>query len=334
MADLVLFEEIALEVSRTGAVTAEDIVAIRRNVYPDETVSRLEAEGIYSIERVRRVGNREWTSFFIEVMSDHLINIPPVGYLSEDNAAWLETQVKRRKAPSMDGDVALVAAIIERAREVPPTFQAFGLRLVKEAVLYGDGPDGHGREHGAGRVTAPDVALLQRILWGAGREGQLAISREEAETLFAIADATTGAANEREFEDLFARAIGNYLMGATGRDVPPRETALRWETEGPYKANAVGMLGRVFEARFARGAVFERPRTLMEDVEAHRGEANLAREIASLKAEAIIPEKASWLVERINRNGMITPAEKALVRFVAREGGATNPLLKDLVARA
>ncbi|MFX8278006.1 hypothetical protein ABTL45_19260, partial [Acinetobacter baumannii] len=83
-------------------------------------------------------------------------------------------------------------------------------------------------------------------------EGLLAVSREEAEALFAIADATTGADNVADFENLFARAIGNYLLGATGRSVPPRDVALKWQTEAPYKADVVKAVGNVMGVVFGR----------------------------------------------------------------------------------
>lgn len=329
-------EEIAHRVAQTGRIGSEEIVAIRKVVYPDMAISTAEAEGIFAIERARREASIYWSSFFIEVITDYVLNQqPPVGYLSDANAAWLEAQVKARKQPSMDGDVALITSIIERATEVPPSFSAFALRLAKDAVVYGDGVDGQGREHGAGKISHADVELLQRILWGAGSEGQLAISREEAEALFAIADATTGADNIPEFDEFFARAIGNYLVGATGRDVPSRQEALEWSTRGDYKMNVLGAFSRMFDITLQDIkdglAMRSGDDEVTEASEAEHGSRNAAREALASANAVMSPEKTGWLVDRITRNGLTSGPERALLRFVAREAGALSPELKVIL---
>lgn len=336
--DLHNLSDIARRVSASGRIGPDEVQAVRRTVYAgDATVSQTEAEAIYAIERARRAHAPDWTALFVEIMSDYVVNQAlPAGYVSEANAAWIMSEVRRRKEPTLDGDVALVTALVERAREVPPTFSAFALALVKDAVIYGDGPDAKGREHAAGRVTDADVEMLHRILWGAGSEGLLAVSREEAEALFSIADATTGADNTPAFEDLFARAIGNYLIGATGRKVPPRDQALRWETGSDYKTSVLGMLGTVlssahqsFDGDFARDTL-RNVGSLIEDVEIEQATQNAARETEISVASVLAPEKAGWVVDRIDRNGVMNGPERALIAFIAREAEALGPEMRGL----
>jgi predicted anti-sigma-YlaC factor YlaD len=313
-------QAIAAAVAATGQIGADHVAAVRRAVYGgDCTVSAVEAEALFDIERARRAPHREWSDLFVEALSDYALNqVAPAGYLSEDNSAWIEAQIKRRKEPSMDGDLALVAQLIEQAREVPPSFSAFALRLAKDAVLYGDGPDARGRMHAHGRVTDADVAMLQRILWGAGSEGLLAISREEAEALFAIADATTGADNVATFDDLFAKAIGNYLIGATGRAVPDRETALRWDDAGSYKADAVAMMRKMLSSAPDFAGALREP-TLAQSIADEHAQRNMLRDVEIEIAAILTPDKASWLHERIARNGVTNGPEKALLAFIERE---------------
>jgi hypothetical protein len=322
-----------------GKVEPADALAIRRAIYShDGRVDRSEAEALFGIEHARRGYCAEWSQIFVEALTDYTIKQePPEGYLSDANAAWIMAQIKRRKEPSTDGDLALVANLIENSREVPAAFSAFALRLVKETVIYGDGPDAMGRPHGAGRVTEADAAMLRRILWGAGSEGLLAVSREEAEALVAIADATTGADNVSDFDDLFARAIGNYLIGATGRPVPKREDALRWETSAEYKTDVVAALSRVLSSApqaLDPGFMLDtlrNARTLSEDVEAEHERRNHARDIAIDVAAIMTPEKAGWLLEHVNKNGLMNEPEKALVRFIAREAESLDPSLNTLI---
>ncbi len=325
-------------VAASGTVTATDVLALRRTIFADGVVSKTEADALFEIERSRKSHTPEWSMFFVEALADFLLNQdPPAGYISLENATWIEAQVKRRKQPSTDGDLALVTNIIERAREVPASFAAFALQLAKDAVIYGDGPDAQGRAHAHGKVTEADVVMLQRILWGAGSEGLLAISREEAEALFAIADATTGADNDPAFDELFAKAIGNYLLGATGRAVPPREVSLRWETEPSHKADIVGVLSQMF-TRPMKGlggmvAAARHASTLAQEVELEHAMRNVARDVDTEFNAILTPEKAAWLDERIARNGTTNGPERALLRFVERESAQLDPSLEAVIAK-
>jgi hypothetical protein len=320
MGEINTLEQVAMRLATSGDVAAGDVLAVRRAVYGgDCLVSRAEAEGVYAIERARTAYNRDWSDFFVEAMTDFVLNQEqPSGYLTEENAAWLQGQIMSRKQPSMDGDMAVVANLIERARDVPPSFSAFALRLAKDAAIYGDGADAKGAAHVSGRVDAADVAMLQRILWGAGSEGQLAVSREEAEALFAIADATTGADNVPAFDDLFAKAIGNYLIGATGRGVPDRNTALRFDNAGSYKGDMVAVMRQMLtSAPDFPGAL--RERTLGQYVEDEHAHRNMVRDVEIEVAAILTPAKAEWLNERIARNGVTNGPEKALLAFIERE---------------
>lgn len=325
-----MFESIAARAAATGMIEPSDVQAIRRAVYSgDGQISLAVAEAMFAVDRGRRAHNPAWSELFVEVLADFSLNQqPPSGYLSEENAGWIEAQVMRRKEPATDTDVALLARIIETAREVPPSFSAFALRVVKEAVLYGDTPDERGRPMDAGRVDEAEIDLLRRVLWGAGAEGHLAVSREEAEMLFAIADATAGAENTPLFEDLFARAVGNYLVGATGRNVPSRADALRWQADADYKVSVVGMLAGVLSSSLqasSYSAVLDtvlHARSLGADLDQAQDDQNRQRAAAQAVAEVLSPEKTGWLIDRIDRNGLMTPAEKALLRFVQREAKA------------
>lgn len=320
MTEALYLHEIAQRVATTGVVTAADVLAVRRAVYGgDCIVSRTEAQAVYAIEHGRRTTNREWSDFFVEALADFALNQEqPAGFLSPETAARLEGQIMARKTPSMDADMAIVAKLIEQARDVPASFSAFALRLAKDAVIYGDSADASGRAHVSGRVDDADVALLQRILWGAGVEGHLAVSRCEAEALFAIADATTGADNVAAFDDLFAKAIGNYLIGATGRAVPDRETALRYDNAGHYKADMVSVMRQMLTtAPDFPGAL--RERTLGQYVEDEHARLNMVRDVEIEVASILTPAKAEWLADRIARNGVTNGPEKALLAFIERE---------------
>jgi hypothetical protein len=342
MTDLV---KIAADIAARGKILDSDIMAIRGAVFGDDIVSRAEAEALFGIERARTAHNRAWSELFAEALTDYCIRQePPEGFLSESTAAWVMTEIARNKSPSTDAELELLIALIEKAREVPAAFSAFALGHVKSVVMYGGGPDARGRAHDGGRISQADIHALERILWGAGTEGHLAISRDEAEALFGIANASAGADNDERFEDLFAKAIGNYLLGATGRAVPSRDVALRWEAEETH-LDAARLLRSVMQTYstadwsklrdrdFWADSVL-RPRSLSEDVDAAFEAQLAARKAAEDVASVMTPEKAAWLLDHIGRNGVMTPPEKALARFIARNTSRLDPSLARVLDKA
>lgn len=332
---------IARRVAASGKIAPADIAELRRGIYADGVVTRAEAAALFEIERCRKDFDRGWSELFVEALSDFALNRePPVGYVSADTAGFIMGQIGLRRTPSTDAEVALLTNIIEKAREVPAELSAFALRHVKDTVMYGVGPDAMGREHGGGRVTEADVIALQRILWGAGSEGLMAVSRAEAEAMVAIANFTTGADNDPRFDELFAKALGNYLLGATGRQVPPREVSLRWETEPAYRRDVVGALAgalrgmpRMRDPRYVVDTIRDAD-TLLGDIDMAFLEQNHIRDMAIETASVMTPEKAGWLIDRIGQNGVLSEPEKALLRFVKREASAIDASLQPLLDRA
>ena len=333
MAEITQFAKI---VASSGKVEASQIAELRRAIYSDGIVSRAEAEVLFDIERARKAHSDAWSQMFVEALTDYALNRePPAGYLSDDTAGWLIGEITKRKVPSTDAEIELLINIVEKATEVTPAFSAYALRLVKDMVIYADGTDARGRLHAGMRVTEADVDSLQRILWGAGSEGHTAVSLAEAEALFAISHATAGADNDPRFDEMFARAVGNYLLGATGRSVPPRGVALRRESEGAYRADVVGVLSGALAGVTKVGSARNVLNTIMEamddpmDVAFERS--NFERDVAIDAVEIMTPQKAGWLIEHVGQNGVMTAPEKALVRFVAREAGTIDPSLKPLI---
>ena len=339
------FNQVARRVATSGKIEAADIAELRRAIYNDGVVSRAQGEALFEIERVRTAHSDAWSELFVEALSDYAIKQePPEGYLSEDTAAWITAEISKRRKPSTDAEIELVINLIEKAREVPAAFSSFALRLVKDMVMYGDGVDARGRSHDGSCISEADINSLQRVLWGAGSEGLMAVSRDEAEALFSIAHASAGHDNDPKFDDFFAKAIGNYLLGATGRAVPARADAFRWETETAYKKDAVNILGAVFGKRrnanwgqlqdsgFYKDTILN-ARTLAQDLE-HRFETeNVAYDAAQLAASVMTPDKAGWLLDHIDQNGVMTEPEKALVRFIRREAGSLDPSLAKVLEK-
>ena len=308
----------------SGDIAEADIARLRRAIFADGLVARVELKALFDFEKSRHVHNGAWSQLFVDTVVQHVIeDVQPVGYLSDDNAHWVIEQIGTKQGARSDTALEALIRIVETAREVPPFFSAYVLRQLKEAVVYSDGVDLRGRNLTPGCVNAAELDMIRRVLWGAGAEGQLAISKEEAEALFEIADAATGNISDPGWDDLFARAIGNYLIGATGRAVPTRaESLAMWHTDyqvdmcevfskalnSPLEWRKTGFFGRLVK----EGA-------LSAQIEARIGRDNDERDQTIDTARTLIGPKADWLVDRIRRNGVTSGPEAALLEFLKCE---------------
>lgn len=321
---------------RDGAISADRVRAIRAALYGDGAAVGDAFLLLYEADNKRERPSPEWSALFVEAALDvALRETPPQGYFPPDKAERVMAAIGDKRELRVDTVLEALVAIVEKAERVPPDFSAFVLRKLKEAVIYSDGVTARGERLTPGAVGAPDLKLIQRVVWGAGEEGRLAVSRAEAEALFDIADATTGANNCPEWDDFFAGAVGNYLIGATGRQAPSREQAFQlWETD--YKANALGLLGRVFtRAREMSPADIKGDmlrHRLSHEMDARIAADNAARDAAIEQAETLSGEKAEWIVDRIRRNSVMSAPESALMRFLEREAAQLPEDLKALAA--
>src|ERR1043165_974759 len=82
-------------------VTPEDVLAVRRAVWPDGKVSDAEAGLVFELNRAISAPSNEWRDFFVEALTDYVVNQKaPRGYVDEANAAWLIAEVDRDGEPA------------------------------------------------------------------------------------------------------------------------------------------------------------------------------------------------------------------------------------------
>lgn len=324
------------EAMRDGAISDDEIRSVRRALYGERGEVGEAFLLLHEADKRRKTHSDEWSRLFVEAALDVALNeTPPQGHFPPDKARKVMEALGERGELRSDTVLEALVAIVEKATEVPTEFSAFVLRRLKEAVVYSDGLTASGERLTPGAVGAPELKLIRRVVWGAGAEGRLAVSREEAEALFDIADATTGAANAPEWNEFFAGAVGNYLIGATGRVPPSRERAFEmWET--PHKADALGLFGSIFSR--AREMSLD---DLKGDMKRHRLSAmveaayrddNAARAAAMAQAERLSGDKAAWIVDRIRRNGALSAPESALLGFLEREAKQLSNELRAMAA--
>lgn len=307
------FSDFSSALKSGGTLSAEDVLALRRAVWPDGAVARAEAEAIFELHRLTREPGVEWGDFFIEAIADHVLNgTEPSGYVDDETAAWLIGRIGRNGEAIGPVELELVVRILEKALNAPASLKAWALAEIERCVLEGRGATRRDGDVRPGVVDEAEVGLLRRIVFAGGGDGALVVSRDEAEMLWRIKDSTLGAANASGWKTLFVQAVGNHLMAWSSYRPLERTEAARLETfMNDHRSSVLGFLSRMRSSPDFEGAkkLFEPGETAAE----HESEVE--------SAEAVTPVENAWLQAEIGRDGRSDECEEALLRFLEEESG-------------
>ncbi|RUV66409.1 hypothetical protein EOA78_34355, partial [Mesorhizobium sp. M5C.F.Cr.IN.023.01.1.1] len=296
-------------------ITAEDVVMLRREVFGDGVVTRGEAEALFALDATAKDKCAQWPDFFIEAVTDFIVHQEkPAGYISQDNADWLVRAISRDGMVDSRTELELLVHVLEKAKSSPNGLCAYALEQVAHAVIDGKGSLMHDGKLVPGLIAKAEVELLRRILYAHGGDGNIAITRAEAEMLFKINERTAAADNDPSWNDLFVKAIANFVMCSAGYEAPMRDVALRRDSFfeqaepgiGSFFGRMVsGGLAGIMEAYCAPG-----------DIESEWESKNKAAEALARRAETIDASEAKWLAERIGRDRPLRENERALLTLI------------------
>ncbi|HVQ07154.1 MAG TPA: hypothetical protein VMS43_01840 [Allosphingosinicella sp.] len=293
------FTDFAAALKAGVRLSAEDVLAVRRSVWPDGRISDDEARALFEVNRLAADPAPEWAEFFLEAVCDHVVNgKEPKGYIDLANAAWLVEEIERGGGPVSGLELALVVRVIERALNGPAELKSWVLARIAEAVLRD------------GRVDGQEAGLLRRTIFASGGDGALAVSRDEAELLWRLKDACRDADNAPEWKTLFVQGVGNHLMAYNSYQPLERGEAARLEAfMDDRRSSVLGFFARM------RGA-----NPLGEARQLLAGEApKVDHEAAVAAARAISGDENDWLQAHVDADGVRDPYEEALLAFVAGE---------------
>jgi hypothetical protein len=103
-------------------VTAMDVAWLRREVFGDGVVSLEEADELFALERSGVAVGREWTEFFVEMITDHIVwQSRPSGIVSENQAEWL---IERADSCASVNGLAVLVNVLSEAHRAPRWFLA------------------------------------------------------------------------------------------------------------------------------------------------------------------------------------------------------------------
>ncbi len=299
---------------------AADVRALRRQIYAQPVVSRADLTQALSFAGDK--ASEEYVRLLADVATDLLVNqAEPSKYVSQADVDWLIESIRGTGALSSRAEFIMLTEVIRYAVSVPPSLAAFCVGEIEKAIISGR-PD-----HPAGKVSEDDVIGLREAVFAAVQDSALHVSRDSAEALFRIAHATKGAANDPGFDEFFAKAVGNYLMGIAFRWTPSADAEREKENWENQKSAGLGsLLGAMFRAPIVPRLDIRSPNEI--DEERLRAE-NVADAQEMATASQIDPQETNWLITQLSRPGALTGAERALLQFLKREAPALPAKLEE-----
>ncbi|WP_425410734.1 hypothetical protein [Hyphococcus sp.] len=302
-----------------GFVSADEVLFLRKTVFANGVVEPAELDALFDLGDRAQDGDPEWFQFFAEAAADfYLREEEPQGYLTTEEFQSLKARATR------DGcanplELALLVKLMETAESTPPEMAAFVGEQVKAMIAAKpDGPI----------VNKQDAVMLRRYLFASGGEGNVGVTRREAELLFDINDMTENAKNNPAWTELFVQGVINHLMAHLGYTAPSREEAFRrnaWAKD--HSVNIGGFFKRMMSGGI--GAV----KQAYTEKSVH-AEYNEQRDRNAVLAAKVTENEAEWLAARIGRDGAFDINERRLIERMRDLEKDLPEGLKALLERA
>lgn len=313
------------------------VLDLRRGIYGKGGVTRADLAQLIAFGRA--AGSPpcgEYAELLAEAATDLLVRqADPPGYIADADADWLIAQLADGGGLSCRAEFAVLVDVLRYAVSAPATLAAFAVREVEKAILTGRRAVSGGADHPPGKVAAGDVEALRSLVFAPTEGSSLHVTRESAEALFDIAHATAGAENDPGFDDLFAKAVGNYLMGVAFHWTPAAAEAREHEKWADRPDGFADFFSKMVEEPLARrlAGLSVETKTIDEADEALFARENAADAAEIKDAAALKAGAADWVIAHLTREGPLSSAEKRLLDFLAREASSMPPALRTLVGK-
>lgn len=308
------FADFTRQAAADGAISDEEVLALRQAGWADGHILREEAEAIFALQHALTAPTETWSDFFVEALRTYVLHgSEPRGHASEEEAEWLIRMVEADGKVCSLTEFELLVQVIEKGSNVPDRLKFYVLDVLEVAVLHGTGPTRCGGELSDRYVTEAEASILRRVVFGTASDRPGAVSKREAEMLFRLKDATLEDANHPEFQRIFVQGVGNYLLGFASESVH-LDHARMLELES-FIADTKPDIGR-FMGQMAKSAP-----NAFGIVFGKKQPAAPTREEKVAAAAELTPYEQDWLDAQMNANGQIDSYDWALLEFLAEETG-------------
>jgi hypothetical protein len=215
-------------IRRSGRISADHVLQLRRAIYQNGSIGRAEAAFLFHLNRQSRGDDPAWAELYVEALTDFFYwREGTDSALTEDAERMLLSWIGAGGSVDEPTELRLLLSLMFRSSATSERFRAVVLRAVEHSVLHSDRALFGHQARRPGAIDRADVEVIRRLVYGRGGQSGLAISRTEAEFLFALERATAGAANDPAWRELFVKAITMHLLcgGASPDGVDEEEAA-------------------------------------------------------------------------------------------------------------
>lgn len=322
-----------------GRVTADDVLQLRKSMFRDGLIDRQEAEQVFAIDAACTEKDPEWSAFFVDALTDHVVwKVEPKKYVSDENAEFLIGHILRDGKVDGETELELLINVVHWAISSPPPLALLAMAAIRDSILEPE-TAAYGSNRPPAVISPVDVALLRKVIYAAGSPGGYTVTGEEAELIIALNNATRGSERADCWDDLYVKAIANFLMfPGSPPSVPTAEEELRRE-RWLNERRGVGGLLRDVGTSFrrldipVRDAWREVDPFGTADARAQQ-EKERAQLATAMSRESITAQEAQWLLANVGASGPLEANETALLAFIRKNAPQIDPSLEPLLERA
>ena len=334
MSSVALAYDLVGEIAARRGITAEDVRALRREVFGGGIVSRADAQAIFELDASCHVKDLAWADLYVDTLTDYFVwQSEPSGFIDTAKTGFLLENIVRDGRVAHASALELLINVIFWAESCPEDLVVLVLEAVLESVL-GPGRAAYGAGRRPARIDAVDVEVIRKVLNAGAACGGLSISRRKAELLFDLNRASVEEENDPGWSELFVRSLATHLMFPQGLPVEPSEPLGPRREAWLRERRSIGLLlmdvGRAFGG-FDFGAVWKEvsPRQGGDETDADDGAARGAR-----SGGAISQTEAQWLIARLGGIDSISGNERALLGYIRQEAAVLDPVLGEALIKA
>ena len=322
-----------------GSVNADDVMKLRRSMFQDGLIDRREAEQVFAIDAACTEKAPEWAEFFVMALTDHVVwKVEPKKYVSDEKADFLIRNILRDGKVDGETELELLINVLHWAISSPPQLALLAMSAIRDSILQPE-TAAYGSNRPPAVISPSDVALIRKVIYAAGSPGGYTVTREEAELILALNEATKHSERPDSWDDLFVKAIANFLMfpGAPPF-VPTAEEELRrerWLEErssvGTFMKNVGNSFRRLDIPVQDAWREFDPFGSAAAREQQEKERVQLA---AAMSRESIDANEAQWLLANIGASGPLEANEKKLLTFIRNNAPHIDPALEPLLDRA
>jgi hypothetical protein len=192
----------AQQILQDGVIDANEVARLRARIYADRRIDRSEADVLFQLNDATsgRGNHPSWGELFVEAIGDFVLkDEASPGVVSEEEASYLISHIRGDGRVDAN-ELALLVKVVTDSDSCPPALNDFVLEQLKAAVVQD------------GRIDAAEVQMISKVVYGKGGGDGSRVSREEADFLCSLNQATRSAANHPSWQALFVAALSSHLL--------------------------------------------------------------------------------------------------------------------------